>query len=70
MILQGEPYPIRPMWESDACACTTWGISDEIEAGQSKRFYAVFRRVPKTATTVDVDLLKLGLFKNVLIAKK
>ncbi|MFI7708259.1 serine/threonine protein kinase [Nonomuraea sp. NPDC049480] len=70
MILQGEPNPIRPMWESDACACTTWGSSDEIEAGQSKRFYAVFRRVPKTATTVDVDLLKLGLFKNVLIAKK
>ncbi|WP_188187299.1 serine/threonine-protein kinase [Nonomuraea sp. SYSU D8015] len=70
MTLPGETYPIKPMWNGDVCACTTWGYYDEIEAGQSKRFYAVFRRVPKSAKTVDLDLLKLGLFKNVLIAKE
>ncbi|GAA4974007.1 hypothetical protein HD597_005207 [Nonomuraea thailandensis] len=61
--------PVGPA-EQDTCACSGWEIRDALGAGDSKRFHAVFRRVPKSATTVDLDLLKLGLFKNVRIAKE
>ncbi|MEU6729791.1 serine/threonine-protein kinase [Nonomuraea wenchangensis] len=70
LTLVGEPAPFRPMWEQNTCVCSGWGLFDGLGAGDSKRFYAVFRRVPDSATTVDLDLLRLGLFKNVRIAKK
>jgi hypothetical protein len=70
LTIAGEPVPFRPMWEQSTCVCSQWGLLDEIGAGDSKRFYAVFRRVPASAKTVDLDLLRLGLFKNVRIAEK
>ncbi|MCP2357156.1 hypothetical protein HD597_004176 [Nonomuraea thailandensis] len=70
LTLATEPAPFHPMWEQNTCVCSGWGFHDTLDAGDSKRFHAVFRRVPKSAATVDLDLLKLGLFKNVRIAKE
>ncbi|MGW3343290.1 hypothetical protein ACWDA3_08270 [Nonomuraea rubra] len=54
----------------DRCACSGLAPGDSIPAGQERRFFAVFRAVPATATTVDLDMKNLGHFANLLITKK
>ncbi|MEV0821262.1 hypothetical protein [Nonomuraea rubra] len=70
LVLPDDPLPIRPLWQDDRCACSGLAPGDFIPAGQERRFFAVFRAVPATATTVDLDMKNLGHFANLLITKK
>ncbi|MDA0634271.1 serine/threonine-protein kinase [Nonomuraea sp. MCN248] len=70
LVARDEPLPWKPMAQDGTCACTSWGAGDTIAAGESMRFFAVFRRVPETVRTVDVDLLRVGVLRNVLITAK
>lgn len=70
MALPDRPMPVKPLREGDKCVCTELTPGDQIPAGQTRRFFAVFGGVPKTATTVDLDLKNLGHFENFLITTK
>ncbi|MGI5272872.1 serine/threonine-protein kinase [Nonomuraea sp. CA-218870] len=70
LVARDEPLPWKPMAQDGKCACTSWGAGDNIAAGESMRFFAVFRGVPETVQTVDVDLLRLGVLRNVLITAR
>ena len=69
LILADQPFPFTPMFEGNNCACSSWWAGAFLRPGLTERGYAVFRKVPKTAKVVDLDLKNVGLFKNVLITR-
>lgn len=69
LILPDQPFPFTPMIEDGRCACSVWPPDAFLYAGKSTRGYAAFRRVPRSAKIVDLDLKDVGLFKNVVITR-
>ncbi|MGP4094486.1 serine/threonine-protein kinase [Nonomuraea sp. KM90] len=70
LALRDEALPVKPMFQGDQCACSELTPGDQIQAGQTRRFFAVFRKVPKAAGPVDLDLKNLGHYANLLITTK
>ncbi|WP_428833926.1 serine/threonine-protein kinase [Microbispora maris] len=62
----GSKEPLYPTWKDGACLCSS-GVTS-VRSGEEKRFYAVYTSVPEEAESVDVDIPRLGVFRNVSIS--
>ncbi len=65
----GATEPVHPAMRQDKCVCTHWGYGDTIPAGRSRRFHAIFDRLPGKVEKVDVDLVLLGRVKDIPVTE-
>ncbi|MET9242042.1 hypothetical protein [Nonomuraea sp. NPDC003709] len=67
LIPPGVGRPIYPAWKDKTCACTDLPMAP-FPAGAQLRMYAIFEGVPQDADRVDVDLVLLGVIRNVAVS--
>ena len=62
----GGKEPLSPTWQDGASVCSS-GVT-AVRSGEEMRFYAVYASVPEEAESVDVDIPRLGVFRDVAIS--
>ncbi|MEV4355853.1 hypothetical protein [Nonomuraea sp. NPDC049625] len=67
LIPPGVGRPIYPAWKDKTCACTDLPMAS-FPAGARLRMYAIFEGVPQDSDRVDVDLVLLGVIRNVAVS--
>ncbi|MEV0229408.1 serine/threonine-protein kinase [Nonomuraea sp. NPDC050786] len=67
LIPPGVGKPIYPAWKNGACQCTNLPAAP-FDGGDQIRMYAIFEGVPQDVDRVDVDLVLLGVIRNVAVS--
>ncbi|WP_431911414.1 serine/threonine-protein kinase [Nonomuraea jabiensis] len=67
LIPPGVGRPIYPAWKDKTCACTDLPMAP-FPAGAQLRMYAIFEGLPQDVDRVDVDLVLLGVIRNVAVS--
>lgn len=62
----GAKEPVYPVWKDGTCMCSS-GVTG-VGSGEEERFYGVYTSVPEEAESVDVDIPRVGVFRDVAIS--